>query len=80
MQSQLQKASALNLIINAINIWNTLYLEKVINYKESIGEYIDYNLISHISPLGWEYINILGKYNFNLNELEIKELHRTLNI
>ena len=28
MQSQLQKASALNLIINAINIWNTLYLEK----------------------------------------------------
>lgn len=31
MQSQLQKASALNLIINAINIWNTLYLEKVIN-------------------------------------------------
>jgi len=53
MQSQLQKASALNLIINAINIWNTLYLEKVINYKESIGEYIYYNLISHISPLGW---------------------------
>ena len=26
MQSQLQKASTLNLIINAINIWNTLYL------------------------------------------------------
>ncbi|WP_283698589.1 Tn3 family transposase [Clostridium perfringens] len=80
MQSQLQKASALNLIINAINIWNKLYLEKAINYKESIGEYIDYNLISHISPFGWEHINMLGEYNFNLNELESTELHRPLNI
>lgn len=80
MQSQLQKASALNLIINAINIWNTLYLEKAINYKESIGEYVDYNLIHHISPLGWEHINMLGEYTFNLNELETKELHRPLNI
>ena len=80
MQSQLQKASALNLIINAINIWNTLYLEKAISYKESIGKYIDYNLISHISPLGWEHINMLGEYTFNLNELESTELYRPLNI
>ncbi|WP_242648852.1 Tn3 family transposase [Clostridium perfringens] len=80
MQNQLQKASALNLIINAINIWNTLYLEKAINYKESIGEYIDYNLIPHISPLGWEHINMLGEYTFNLNDLGTKELHRPLNI
>lgn len=80
MQSQLQKASELNLIINAINIWNTLYLEKAINYKESIGEYIDYNLISHISPLGWGHINTLGEYTFNLNELESTELYRPLNI
>ncbi len=80
MQSQLKKASALNLIINAINIWNTLYLEKAINFKESIGEYIDYNLISHISPFGWKNINMLGEYTFNLNELESTELHRPLNI
>lgn len=33
MQNQLQKASTLNLIINVINIWNKLYLEKAINYK-----------------------------------------------
>ncbi|WP_410199855.1 hypothetical protein [Clostridium perfringens] len=52
----------------------------MINYKESIGECIDYNLISHISPLGWEHVNMLGEYNFNLNKLESTELHRTLNI
>lgn len=80
IQSQLQKASALNLIINSINIWNTLYLEKAINYKESIGDHIDYNLISHISPLGWEHINMLGEYTFNLNELEDEEFYRPLNI
>ena len=63
-----------------IKDWNTLYLEKAISYKESIGEYIDYNLISHISPLGWEHINMLGEYTFNLNELESTELYRPLNI
>lgn len=31
----LQRASALNIIINAINIWNTLYLEKAIEYRKS---------------------------------------------
>lgn len=59
MQNQLQKASALNLIINAINIWNTLYLEKAINYKESIGEYINYNLKSS----SWKDISVTSDFD-----------------
>ncbi len=34
LQDQLQRASALNIIINAISIWNTVYLTKAIEYKK----------------------------------------------
>ena len=67
-------------VIEKLEYIRSLNLERAINYKESIGEYIYYNLIIHISPLGWEHINILGEYTFNLNEVETKELHRPLNI
>lgn len=80
IQNQLQRATALNLIINAINIWNTIYLEKAIDYKKSIGEDVNEDLITHISPLGWEHINMLGEYSFNFDDNESKELTRPLNI
>ena len=79
IQNQLQRASALNLIINAISIWNTLYLEKAINHKKSIGEEVNEDLITHISPLGWEHINMLGEYSFNFDTNESTELTRPLN-
>ena len=80
IQNQLQRATALNLIINAISIWNTLYLEKAIDYKKSIDEGVNEDLITHISPLGWEHINMLGEYSFNFDNSESTELTRPLNI
>jgi TnpA family transposase len=32
-KDQLQRTSALNILINAICVWNTKYLEKAIDYK-----------------------------------------------
>lgn len=34
LQVQLQRASALNILINVISIWNTVYLEKAIEYND----------------------------------------------
>ncbi len=80
LQDQLQRASALNILINAISIWNTTYLQKAINYLKRNNEVIDESLIKHISPLAWEHINFLGDYNFEMtNNLESDEL-RPLNI
>lgn len=59
IQNQLQRASALNIIINAINLWNTLYLEKAIEYKRSTDENFQEELLANISPLEWEHINML---------------------
>lgn len=36
IQHQLQRASALNIIINAISIWNTLHLTKAVEYQNSL--------------------------------------------
>lgn len=62
LQDQLQRASALNLIIN-ISIWNTVYLSQAIEHMKKIGKHQE-ELLPHISPLGWEHINFLGDYNF----------------
>ncbi len=77
LQDQLQRASALNLLINAISIWNTVYLSKaieVLKKKEDINE----ELLKHISPLGWEHINFLGEYRFNRKETTTLESLRSL--
>ncbi|HEM7569674.1 TPA: Tn3 family transposase, partial [Enterococcus faecium] len=58
IQHQLQRASALNIIINAISIWNTLHLTTAVEYKKRTGSFNE-DLLHHMSPLGWEHINLL---------------------
>lgn len=38
LQDQLQRASALNIIINAISVWNTVYLAKAIEFRKDKGK------------------------------------------
>jgi len=64
IQHQLQRASALNIIINAISIWNTLHLTKAVEYQKQAISFNE-ELLYHMSPLGWEHINLLGEYHFN---------------
>ncbi|HDR7713710.1 Tn3 family transposase [Bacillus cereus] len=64
IQHQLQRASALNIIINAISIWNTLHLTKAVEYQKRSDSFNE-ELLHHMSPLGWEHINLLGEYHFN---------------
>ncbi|GAA3332564.1 hypothetical protein GCM10020331_093200 [Ectobacillus funiculus] len=39
LQDQLQRASALNIIINAISVWNTVYLEEAIEELKKKGRF-----------------------------------------
>lgn len=79
LQDQLQRASALNIIINAISVWNSVYLAKATEYKKEIGQFND-ALLSHISPLGWEHINFLGEYNFDSEQVTNLNSLRPLNL
>jgi TnpA family transposase len=78
LKDQLQRASALNIIINAISVWNTVYLEKAINYLKE-KNVLREDLLSYISPLDWEHINFLGEYTFNMKYIATPGKLRPLN-
>jgi TnpA family transposase len=61
-ENQRYRASGLNLVTAAIVLWNTVYLERAIQAIRDLGETVDENLLQHLSPLGWEHINLTGDY------------------
>lgn len=77
LQDQLQRASALSILINAIIIWNTVYLSKATEMLKSTYGFNE-ELLKHISPLGWEHINFLGEYRFNMKDTTTLEALRPL--
>lgn len=79
IQHQLQRASALNIIINAISIWNTLHLTKAVEYQKRSGSFNE-ELLHHMSPLGWEHINLLGEYHFNSEKMVSLDTLRPLKL
>jgi len=63
-QDQMHRASCLVIVMAAIIAWNTVYLQDAITTLRANGEDIPDDLISHIAPLGWRHINLLGRYEF----------------
>lgn len=61
-EQQRYRASGLNLVTAAIVLWNTVYLERAVNAMRDHGQSIDDTLLQHLSPLGWEHINLTGDY------------------
>jgi len=61
-ENQRYRASGLNLVVAAIVLWNTVYLERAVQTLRDYGKDIDEKLLPHLSPLGWEHINLTGDY------------------
>jgi len=61
-EQQRYRASGLNLVTAAIVLWNTVYLQRVVNALRGHDQRIDEALLQHLSPLGWEHINLTGDY------------------
>lgn len=64
-EKQQINATALSLIMDAICVWNAVYLQRSIEFYESLGEVIDRSLLKHVSPQNYEHITFIGKYDFN---------------
>ena len=58
---QQHRASGLNLLVAAITLWNTRYLNRAIAAMRETEDVPDH-LLAHLSPLGWEHINLTGDY------------------
>ena len=66
-ENQRYRASGLNLVVAAIVLWNTAYLERVVQALRDAGN-ADDSLLPHLSPLGWEHINLTGNYSWQQNK------------
>jgi hypothetical protein len=55
-------------VVAAIILWNTVYLERAIQSLRDLGKNIDETLLPHLSPLGWEHINLTGDYIWQQNK------------
>ena len=60
-ENQQHRASGLNLVVAAIILWNTRYLERAVAALQAATPVTD-DLLAHLSPLGWEHINLTGDY------------------
>ncbi|KUQ07728.1 Tn3 family transposase [Klebsiella aerogenes] len=67
LENQSYRASGLTLLTAAISLWNTVYIERAIDSLKRKGIPFNYQLISHLSPLGWEHINLSGDYVWRTN-------------
>ncbi len=59
----------LNLLVNIVMIWNTVYMSEVIAQLKCEGYKISNDDLKHLSPCRREHINPYGKYRFNLDKV-----------
>jgi len=66
-ENQRYRASGLNLIVTAITLWNTVYMERALGALRA-DRSIEDNLVAHLSPLSWEHIHLTGDYVWHANK------------
>ncbi|MCF8710525.1 transposase, partial [Rhizorhapis sp. SPR117] len=62
-ENQTYRASGLNLLVAAIILWNTRYLEMALADIGTPDE-----IARHVAPLGWEHISLTGDYSWNVDD------------
>jgi TnpA family transposase len=67
-EGQEDQLGALGLVLNAIVLWNTRYLDAVLLRLRAEGYPVRDEDVERLSPLGYEHINLLGRYHFALAE------------
>ena len=63
-EGQEDQLSALGLVVNMIVLWNTIYMTAALKQLKQQGYPILDADVTRLSPLGWEHINMLGRYSF----------------
>ena len=61
-ENQAYRASGLNLLVAAVILWNTRYLEVALGDLAQRGLDTRPELTRQVAPLGWEHISLAGDY------------------
>jgi len=73
-EGQEDQLGALGLVINAIVLWNTRYQDAALNQLRRSGFVVRDGDVQRLSPLGYDHINLLGRYQFSATDLAAGEL------
>jgi TnpA family transposase len=71
-EGQEEQLGALGLVVNAMVLWNTLYMNRALEDMRGRGMSVLPEDVERLSPLGYEHINLLGRYTFSLSD-EIRQ-------
>ena len=67
-EGQEDQLGALGLVVNAIVLWNTLYMEAALTQLRTEGLAVQAEDVARLSPLVHKHINFQGRYSFALSE------------
>jgi TnpA family transposase len=72
------QASCLNLVTNAVILWNTVYMAEAVAQLKREGYPVNESDLAHIWPTRYAHINVYGRYYFNIEEAQKREGLRPL--
>ena len=64
-ERQTGAASCLLLILAAIIYWQIREIDRVLSEAGSDADDLNFELLSHISPIGWDNVLLYGEYQLN---------------
>ncbi len=67
-EGQEDQLGALGLVLNAIVLWNTRYMNAALEHLRSQGFEVRDEDVKRLSPLVFAHINLLGRYHFAVPE------------
>lgn len=67
-QGQEEQLGVLGFVLNAIVLWNTIYISAAVERLRAEGVGVDAQDVARLSPLTHKHINFLGRYAFSLPE------------
>ncbi len=68
-EGQEDQLGALGLVVNAIVLWNTRYIDAAVNQLRAEGYPVNNDDVARLSPLIRDHINLLGRYRFSTSDL-----------
>jgi len=78
-EGQEDQLGSLGLVVNVIVLWNTIYMDAALNQLRAEGFDVRPQDAARLSPLGFDHINMLGRYAFTLPDQiargELRPLH-----
>jgi hypothetical protein len=59
------------LITNAVIYYNTVLLSRVYEQKQAAGDHAAMAAIRGMSPVAWQHVNLIGKFEFSTSEPKV---------